>query len=158
MLIEHISGSYRRQTRNRKMWWCVTTVNRMLQLAKSPWSANPACVTTTLKTATWSTQSQPRKVNAAPTTATAATPTTTVATVATTAATTITTTTTTSKIQRSWSTFDLGSCAKMYGLPKSKSPPKISAFGPCVDQSQRWSNLRGTHSCNRFFFILLSHV
>ena len=54
--------------------------------------------------------------------------------------------------------FDLGSCANMYGLPKSKSPPKISSFGPCVDESQCWSNLRGNPSCNNFLFILLSHV
>ena len=46
--------------------------------------------------------------------------------------------------------FDLGSCANMYGLPKSKSPPKFSLFGPCVDQSQRWSNLRGNPSCSIF--------
>ena len=66
MLIEHIRGSYRRQTRNRKMWWCVTAVNRMLQPAKSPWLANPACVTTTLKIATRSTQSQPHKSQCCP--------------------------------------------------------------------------------------------
>ena len=66
------------------MWWCVTAVNRMLQPAKSPWSANPACVKTTLKTATRSTQSQPQKVNVAPTTAMAATPATTATTPATT--------------------------------------------------------------------------
>ena len=33
----------------------------MLQPAKSPWSANPACVTTALKLVTQSTQSQPQK-------------------------------------------------------------------------------------------------
>ena len=43
------------------MWWCVTTVNRMLRLAKSPWLANPACVTIALKTAIQSTESQPQK-------------------------------------------------------------------------------------------------
>ena len=43
------------------MCWCITTVNRILQPAKSPWLANPACVTTALKIATWSTQSQPQK-------------------------------------------------------------------------------------------------
>ena len=61
MQIEHISGSYRRQTRNRKMWWCVTAVNRMLQPTKSPWSANPECVTTVLQSATESTQVNSKK-------------------------------------------------------------------------------------------------
>ena len=41
-------------------------VNRMLQPAKSPWSANPACVTIALKTATRSTQSQPKKIQRCP--------------------------------------------------------------------------------------------
>ena len=48
------------------MWWCVTAISRMLQQAKSPWSANPACVTTALKTATRSTQSQPQKSQCCP--------------------------------------------------------------------------------------------
>ena len=64
MLIEHISGSYRRQTRNRRMCWCVMAVNKMLQPAKSSWSANPKCVTTVLKSILQSTQSQSQKVNA----------------------------------------------------------------------------------------------
>lgn len=44
--------------------------------------------------------------------------------------------------------FDLGSCANVYGLPKSKSPINFSLFGPCVDQSQRWSNFLGNPSCS----------
>ena len=59
MLIEHTSGSIEDKLETKKMVWCVTAVNRMLQPTKSPWSTNPACVTTTLKIATWSTQSQP---------------------------------------------------------------------------------------------------
>ena len=47
-----------------KMWWFVTAVNRMLQPAKSPWSANPECVTTVLQSATESTQFNSKKVNA----------------------------------------------------------------------------------------------
>ena len=66
MLIEHTSGSIEDKPETEKMWWCVTAVNRMLQPAKSPWSANPACVTTTLKTATQSTQSQPQKSQCCP--------------------------------------------------------------------------------------------
>ena len=66
MLIEHTSGSIEDKPETEKMWWCVTAVNRMLQPAKSPWSANPACVTTTLKTATRSTQSQPQKSQRCP--------------------------------------------------------------------------------------------
>ena len=46
-----------------KMWWCVTTVNRMLHPAKSPWSANPECVTTVLQSANESTQVNSKKVN-----------------------------------------------------------------------------------------------
>ena len=38
----------------------------------------------------------------------------------------------------------------MYSVPKSKSPPKFSLFGPCVDQSQCWSYLRGNPSCSNF--------
>ena len=47
-----------------KMWWCVTAVNRMLQPAKSPWSANPECVTTVLQSTNESTQVNSKKVNA----------------------------------------------------------------------------------------------
>ena len=47
------------------MCWCVTAISRMLQPAKSSWSANPKCVTTVLKSIIQSTQSQPqKKVNA----------------------------------------------------------------------------------------------
>ena len=46
------------------MWWCVTTVNKMLQPVKSP--ANPAYVTIALKTTTRSTQSQPQKSQQCP--------------------------------------------------------------------------------------------
>ena len=44
--------------------------------------------------------------------------------------------------------FDLGSCAKVYGLLKSKSPQILGLFGPCVDQSQHWSNFLGNPSCS----------
>ena len=50
--------------------------------------------------------------------------------------------------------FDLGSCANVYGLPKSKSPINFSLFGPCIDQSQRWSNLRGNPSYSDFVLLL----
>ena len=66
MLIEHTNGSTEDKPETLKKWWCVTTVNRMLQPAKFPWSANPACVTTALKTATWSTLSQPQKKSTMP--------------------------------------------------------------------------------------------
>ena len=110
------------------MWWCVTVVNKVLQPTKSPWSTNPACVTTAPKTATQSTPENstlPIKVNA-------------------------------KQQQESQCSlvfnqpFDLGSCANMYSPPKSKSPPIFSLFGPCVDQSQCWSNLRGNPSYNEF--------
>ena len=52
--------------------------------------------------------------------------------------------------------FDLGSCANVYDLLKSKSPINFSLFGPCVDQSQCWSNFCGNPSCSKF--VLLSHV
>ena len=64
MLIEHTSGSIEDKTINRRMCWCVTAVSRMLQPAKSSWSANPECVTTILQSATESTQVNFRKVNA----------------------------------------------------------------------------------------------
>ena len=134
MLIEHTSGSCRRQTRNRKMWWCVTAVNRMLQPAKSPWSANPECVTTVLQSATESTQVNSKKSQRCPEKVNAGQQ---------------------AKSQRSSNfgqPFDLGSCAKVYGLLKSKSPQVLGLFGPCVDQSQRWSNFLQNPSCRNSSF------
>ena len=96
------------------MWWCVTAVDRMLQPAKSPWLANLACVTTALKTATWLTQSQPQKSQRC-------------------------LEKTMQKQQQEsqhslafGQPFDVGSCANMYGLPKSKSPPIFNLFGPSL--------------------------
>ena len=48
------------------MCWCVTAISRMLQPAKSSWSANPKCVTTVLKSIIQSTQSQPQKSQRSP--------------------------------------------------------------------------------------------
>ena len=48
------------------------------------------------------------------------------------------------------STFDLDFCAKMYGLLRSNSPPNFSLIGPCVDQSQRWSNFPRNPNCRKF--------
>ena len=50
--------------------------------------------------------------------------------------------------------FDLDFCANVYGLLKSNSPTIFSPFGPCVDQSQRWSNFLENPSCRKFVLPL----
>ena len=59
------------------------------------------------------------------------------------------------------STFDLDFCANEYDLQESNSPQNFSQFGPCVDQSQRWSNLPRNLNCRKFAavnFVLFAAV
>ena len=46
--------------------------------------------------------------------------------------------------------FDLDFCANEYDLQKSNSPQNFSSNEPCVDQSQRWSNLPKNRNCKKF--------
>ena len=71
MQIEHISRSYRRQIRNRKMCVFVSAVNRMLQPAKSPLVSQPSMCHNNPPISRWVNPSQlyksqrcPEKVNA----------------------------------------------------------------------------------------------
>ena len=48
--------------------------------------------------------------------------------------------------------FDLDFCANEYDLQKSNSPQNFSSNGPCVDQSQRWSNLPRNPNCRKLLW------
>ena len=107
-------------------------VSRMLQPVKSSWSANPECVTTVLKSIIQSTQSQPQKSQRSPEKVNTGHQ---------------------QESQRSANfgqLFDLDFCANEYSLQKSNSPQNFSSNGPCVDQSQRWSNFPRNPNCRKF--------
>ena len=117
------------------MCWCVTAISRMLQPAKSSWSANPKCVTTVLKSIIQSTQSHPQKSQRSPEKVN---------------------TVKQQESQRSSNfgqLFDLDFCANEYGLQKSNSPQNFNSNRPCVDQSQCWLNLPRNPNCRKFVAV-----
>ena len=117
--------------RNRKMWWCVTAINKMLQPAKSPWSANPTChnspqnshTVNSKSTTEKSTHDSSKKVNA------------------------------TQSLVNLLTSILVPICMAFQNQSLHQF---FSLFEPCVDQSQCWSNLRGNPSCSKFVQTLVA--
>ena len=129
MLIEYANRSTEDKPKIHLTWsakyvlWCVTTVNRMLQPAKSLHDQPTRMCHTTLSDSSTTVNPKSTKVNVVQSTVNAKEQQQKV------------------NASRSKSTSSLDFYARKCGLQKSEFWESLRSSWPCVDQSQRWSNL-----------------